>query len=111
MGWLTVKNVGLSLEFKINASVQVKRGGPKILPKSQEKLEIHVHNNYEEIQSTLPLQTPRFYGCYVLGQTDNCTQGGGSTKKLLIKEHMGFTVTVYILWAQYELLTLCNDTL
>lgn len=25
---------------------------------------------------------------------------------VLIKEHMGFTVTEYILWAQYELLTL-----
>ena len=45
--------------------------------------------------------------CYVLGQIDNCTQDGGSTKKtVLIKEHMGFTVTAYILRAQYELLTL-----
>ena len=25
---------------------------------------------------------------------------------VLIKQHMGFTVTAYILWAQYELLTL-----
>ena len=57
-GWLTVKNVGLSLEFKINASVQVK-GGPKILPKSQEKLEIHVHN-MEKYSQLLPCRHPAF---------------------------------------------------
>ena len=41
--------------------------------------------------------------CYVLGQTDNCTKDGGSTKELrrtvLIKELMGFAVTAYILLA------------
>ena len=42
-GGVTVKNVGLSLAFEIHASVQVKKGGPKILPKLQEKLEIHIY--------------------------------------------------------------------
>ena len=40
-------------------SVQVKEGGPKILPKSQEKLEIHVHN-MKKYSQLLPCRHPSF---------------------------------------------------
>ena len=33
---------------------------------------------------------------------DNCTQDGRSIQELLIKKHMGFTATAYIMWAHYN---------